>query len=242
MKRSWKMTKEKIQTLAMNSCMRVYVGKGPPASSKSSMSCTMSTFSMRASVLGDSEEVALISKRAAFLLRGKEIREVPLWEWVAIVCGRKAEGVPEGAADGATEGVLDGLRMKVGGWTRVFEADRVTRWEEAGVAVFLALSFPFRALGGGGGSSMISSSSKGTMLSSGALLTRLAKRGFSSPCTNPPEQSKYHPPACKWDSRNLVVCVVVYTQRLDNTFTQSERKVGKEDNANAFFATNSLMI
>jgi hypothetical protein len=38
----------------------------------------MSTFSMRASVVGDTEEVALVSKRAAFLLRGKERREVPL--------------------------------------------------------------------------------------------------------------------------------------------------------------------
>ena len=72
------MTKGKIQTLAMSSCMQVCASKGPPASSESNMCCTMSTFSMRASVLGDSEEVALIFKRAAFLLRGKERREVPL--------------------------------------------------------------------------------------------------------------------------------------------------------------------
>ena len=62
------MTKEKIQTLAMNSWMWVYVGRGQPANSESNMSCTMSTFSMRANVVGDSEEVALVSKRAAFLL------------------------------------------------------------------------------------------------------------------------------------------------------------------------------
>ena len=177
----------------MNSCMRVYAGRGPLVSFESNMSCTISTFLMRASVLGDSEEVPLISKRAAFLLRGNEIREVPLWECVAIVCGRDAEGIIEGAADGTTEGVLDGLRMKVGGWTKVLEADRVTRWEEAGVAVFFSFAFPFHVLGGGGGSSMTSGSWKGTMISWGTLLTRLAKRGFSSPCSNPPEQSKYHP-------------------------------------------------
>ena len=72
------LTKGKIQTLAMNSWMRVYAGRGPPASSDSSMSYTMSTFFMRASVLGHSEEVALVSKKTAFLLRGKERREVPL--------------------------------------------------------------------------------------------------------------------------------------------------------------------
>jgi hypothetical protein len=104
-----------IQTLAMNSCMRVYAGRGPPARSESSMSCTMSTFFMTASVVGESEEVALVSKRAAFLLRGKESREVPLCEGVAIVCGRDADGVIEGAADGATEGVLGGLCKRVGG-------------------------------------------------------------------------------------------------------------------------------
>jgi len=38
----------------------------------------MSTFSMRERVLGASKEVALVSKRAAFLLRGKERKEVPL--------------------------------------------------------------------------------------------------------------------------------------------------------------------
>ena len=72
------LTKEKIQTLAMNSWMQVYARGGPLASSKSSMSCTMSTFFMRASVVGDSEEVALVSKRAAFLLRGKERKKMPL--------------------------------------------------------------------------------------------------------------------------------------------------------------------
>ena len=183
----------------------------------------MFTFSMRASVVGDSEEVAFVSNWAAFLLRSKERREVSLWEGVAIVCGRKAEGVPDGAADGATEGVLEGLCSTVGGWTGVFEADRVTTWEEDWVVVFFALPFPFGALDGGGGSSTMSGSSKGTMFSSGAVLTRLAKRNFSSLGTNPPEQSKYHPPACKWDWGNLVVCVVVYTQRLERTFTQSER-------------------
>jgi hypothetical protein len=65
----------------------------------------MSTFSMRESMVGDSREVAVVSKRAAFLLRGKERREVPLCEGVAIVCGRDAEG----AGDGAMEGVVDGL-------------------------------------------------------------------------------------------------------------------------------------
>ena len=62
----------------MNFWMWVYVGKGPRASSESSMSYTMSTFFMRASVLGNSKDVALVSNRAAFLLRGKEKREVPL--------------------------------------------------------------------------------------------------------------------------------------------------------------------
>ena len=113
------MNKGKIQTLAMNSWMRVYFGRAPHASSESSMSCTMSTFSMRASVVGDSDEVALVSKSAAFLLRDKERREVPLCEGVAIVCGRDAEGVPKGAteggADGATEGMLGGLYRRVGG-------------------------------------------------------------------------------------------------------------------------------
>jgi len=79
----------------------------------------MSTFSIRASVVGESEEVALVSKTAAFLLRGKESREVPLCEGVAIGCGRDADGVIEGAADGAgdgaTEGVVGGLCRKVGG-------------------------------------------------------------------------------------------------------------------------------
>ena len=72
------MPKKNIQTFAMNSWMRVYAGRGPPARSESSMSCTMSTFSMKASVVGDSKEVAFVSKRAAFLLRDKERREVPL--------------------------------------------------------------------------------------------------------------------------------------------------------------------
>jgi hypothetical protein len=72
------MTKENIQILAMNSWMRVYAGRGPPASYESSMSCIMSTFFMRASVLGDSAEVALISKRTTFFLRGKERIEVSL--------------------------------------------------------------------------------------------------------------------------------------------------------------------
>jgi hypothetical protein len=77
-KETQKCPKENIQTLAMNSWMRVYAGRGPPASSDSNISCTMSTFSIRARVLGDSEDVTLVSKRAAFLLRGKERREVPL--------------------------------------------------------------------------------------------------------------------------------------------------------------------
>ena len=72
------MKKRKIQNLAMNSWMHVYAGRGPPASSESSMSCNMSTFFMKASVVGNSEEVALVYKRAAFLLRGKDRREVPL--------------------------------------------------------------------------------------------------------------------------------------------------------------------
>ena len=75
----------------------------------------MSTFSMRESVVGESEEVALVSKRAAFLLRGKERREVSLCEGVAIACERDAEGIIKGAADGATEGVLGGLCRRVGG-------------------------------------------------------------------------------------------------------------------------------
>jgi hypothetical protein len=33
---------------------------------------------MRASVLGASKDMALVSKRTAFLLRGKDKREVPL--------------------------------------------------------------------------------------------------------------------------------------------------------------------
>ena len=210
-KESWKMTKGNIQTLAMNSWMRVYAGRGPPTSLESSMSCTMSTFFMRASMLGASKDVALVSRKVAFLLRGKERKEVPLWEGVTIDCGSKAEGLPEGATDGATEGTIDGLRGKVGGWTGVFEADRVTTWEVAGMAVFFAVPFPLGALGGGGGSSTMSGSSKVTMYSSGALFTRLANRGFSSPGTNPIEQSKYHPAACKCASGNLVVCVVVYT-------------------------------
>ena len=103
------------QTLAMNFWMRIYAERGPPASSESSMNYTMSTFPMRARVVGDSEEVALVSKRAAFLLRSRERREVPLCEGLAIVCGRDAEGVIEGAADGATEGVVGGLYRRVGG-------------------------------------------------------------------------------------------------------------------------------
>ena len=75
----------------------------------------MFTISMRASVVGESEVVTFVSKRTAFLLRGKERKELPLLEGVAIVCGRKAEGVLEGAADRGTEGVLDGLRRNVGG-------------------------------------------------------------------------------------------------------------------------------
>jgi hypothetical protein len=38
----------------------------------------MSIFFIRKSVLGGSEDVAVVSKRAAFLLRGKDRREVPL--------------------------------------------------------------------------------------------------------------------------------------------------------------------
>ena len=38
----------------------------------------MSIFFMRARMLGDSEEVALVSKRATFLLQGKERKEIPL--------------------------------------------------------------------------------------------------------------------------------------------------------------------
>ena len=113
-KEAWKMTKRNIQTLAMNFWIRVYAGRGPPASLESSMSCTMSTLLMRASVLIASKDVALVSKRAAFLLRGKERREVPLWEGAAIDYGPKVEGVLEGTFDGATEGVIDGLRGKVG--------------------------------------------------------------------------------------------------------------------------------
>ena len=97
-KQSKQNEKGKIRTLAMNSWMRVYAGRGPPARSESSMSCTMSTFLMRARVVGDSEEVALVSKIAAFLLRGKEIREVPLCEGVSIICGRDAEGVNRGGS------------------------------------------------------------------------------------------------------------------------------------------------
>ena len=78
MKEAWKMTKKNIQTSAMNSWMRVYAGRGPLASSDSSMSCTMSIFFMRASVLGASEDVTLVSKKTTFLFRGKEIREVSL--------------------------------------------------------------------------------------------------------------------------------------------------------------------
>ena len=65
-------------------------------------------------MLGDFEEVALVSKGAAFLLQGNERREVSLCEGVAIVCGRDVEGVIEGAAHGATKGVLDGLCRRVG--------------------------------------------------------------------------------------------------------------------------------
>ena len=110
---AWKMTKWNIQTLAMNSWMRVYAGRGPSAKLESCMNCTMSTFFIKASMLGASEDVALVSKRAASLLRGKERREVPLCEGVAINCGPKAEGVPKGATDGAKEGVIDRLRGKV---------------------------------------------------------------------------------------------------------------------------------
>jgi hypothetical protein len=194
--------REKIQTLAMNSWMRVYAGRGPPATSESNISWTMSTFSMRESVLKASEDVAVVSKRAAFLLRGKDRREVPLWEGVAIVCGRDAEGVIEGAGDGAMEGVLDGLWRRLGLWRGVFALDRVGSWEVAWMAAFFARPFPLGALGGGGGSST-SGSSMGTLISSGALLTMLEKRGFSSGGTKPKEQSKYHPPACKWASENL---------------------------------------
>jgi hypothetical protein len=48
------------------------------------------------------------------------------------------------------------------------------------------------------------------MLSSGAILTRLANKVFSFLGTNFAQQSKYHPAAYKWDSENLVVCAVVY--------------------------------
>ena len=67
----------------------------------------------------ESEEVALVSKRAAFLLQGTKRREVPLCEGVVIACGRDAdeviEGAADGATDGATKGVLGGLCNKVGG-------------------------------------------------------------------------------------------------------------------------------
>lgn len=124
---------ENIQTLAMNSCMQVYTRRGPPASPTSNMSCTMSTFWIRAIVLGAFKGMAFVSKRAAFLLQGKEKNEVSLWEEVAIEWGPKAEGVSEGATDGA----LDGLRGKVGGSTGVFKVDRVTTWENAWVTVSL---------------------------------------------------------------------------------------------------------
>ena len=179
----------------------------------------MSTFSMRASVLGASKDVTLVSRRTAFLFRGKERREVPLWEGVAIECGRKAEGVPEGTTDGAMEGVTDGLRWKVGGSMWVFKEERVTTCEEAWAAVFFALPLPLGALGGGGGNSTMSGSWNVTMFSSEAILTRLAKRDFFSSGTNPVEQSKYHPAACKWDSGNLADWVVVNTHRAERTLT-----------------------
>jgi hypothetical protein len=91
------------------------------------------------------------------------------------------------------------------------------------VIVFFALPILLGVLGGERGSSTMLGTSKVTMFFTGTLLTRLAKRGFSIQGTNPAEQSKYHPAVCKWDSWNLVVCVVLYTQRLENTFTQSEK-------------------
>jgi hypothetical protein len=91
------------------------------------------------------------------------------------------------------------------------------------VAVFFILSFPLGDLGRRGRSSTMSGSSNVTMLSLGAPLTRLANKGLSFPGTNHAEQSKYHLAACKWDLGNLVVCAVVYTQRLESTFIQSER-------------------
>ena len=81
---------------------------------------------MKTSLLGASKDVAFVSKRAAFLLQGKERRELPLSKGVAINCGPKAEGVLEGATDGTTNGVSDRFRGKVGGSTGVFEAHRVT--------------------------------------------------------------------------------------------------------------------
>jgi hypothetical protein len=95
----------------------------------------MSTFSIRERVLGTSEEVALVSKRTAFLLRGKKRRVVPLSDGVSRDCGRNAdrtrEGVREGARKGAIEGAIDGLCGRVGGSTGVLEADRVRTWEDA---------------------------------------------------------------------------------------------------------------
>jgi hypothetical protein len=66
-------------------------------------------------MLGASEDVALGSKKVAFLLQNKERKEVPPWEGVAINCGPKTESVPEGATEGATEWAIDGLRGKVDG-------------------------------------------------------------------------------------------------------------------------------
>jgi hypothetical protein len=96
---------------------------------------------MRKNVLGASEEVALVSKKAAFLLRGKERRKVPLWNGMSRGCGQNADGVIEGEKEGATEVAIDGLYRRMGGSTGVFEADRVRTWENAWMAVFFALSF-----------------------------------------------------------------------------------------------------
>jgi hypothetical protein len=67
-----KMTNGNIQTLAMNSWVRVYVRREPIASSESNIGCTMFTFFMRASVLSAFEDVVFVSKNAAFLLRGRK--------------------------------------------------------------------------------------------------------------------------------------------------------------------------
>jgi hypothetical protein len=57
--------------------MKVYARRGPLASSEPNISCITSTFFMMASMLGASEDVALGSKKVAFLLQNKERKEVP---------------------------------------------------------------------------------------------------------------------------------------------------------------------